>query len=54
MLFSIGAFLIWLVLVVGICAVMGAGGGADDRSERWYSERQQAEELSSDQERGAA
>jgi hypothetical protein len=54
MLFSIGAFLIWLVLVVGICAVMGAGGGADDRSEQWYSDRRQAKELSSDQKRGAA
>jgi hypothetical protein len=54
MLFSLGAFLLWLILVVGICAIMGAGGGADDRTEKWYSDRQHAKESAPDRKRGAA
>jgi hypothetical protein len=54
MLFSLGAFLLWLILVVGICAIMGAGGSADDRTEMWYSERHRRKNSAPDQKRGAA
>jgi hypothetical protein len=33
------AFLVaWAVLVVCVCAVFAAGGGADDRREKWNAE----------------
>jgi hypothetical protein len=54
MLILLGACLLWLGLVVAICAIFAAGGAADDRSEEWYAEQQATKEAADRRERGAA
>ena len=54
MLFLLVACIVWLALVVGICAIVAAGGRADDRSEQWYVRLQRTRKASKRRKRNAA
>lgn len=46
--------LVWVCLVVAICAICAAGGIADDQSDDWHREQQLMSEDAVEDERGAA
>jgi hypothetical protein len=54
MLWVLGVLaLVWVCLLLAICAICAIGGAADDQVEEWYREHKRSAEVDQ-QERGAA